>query len=110
LLIIPRCGDAALEPDVPTQIKLVGHIVEVAQDFRLLGIPAGPLPFLQDFLGEGIAVEIAFGVASRAGIPVPVPRPADPVGSFVDARRKPEFAQPVEHVEARKARADDDRV
>ena len=45
--------------DIAAQIEFVGDIVAVAQRLRLAGKMLGPFPFLQQLLGEGIAVGIA---------------------------------------------------
>ena len=76
-VLVVRGGDAAAELDVAAQIELVGDVVEVAQGLRLAGEMLGPVPFLQQFLGERVAVGITFGVETCAGIAVPVPGAAD---------------------------------
>src|SRR5262249_7725910 len=55
--------DPRPEPDVAAQVEAVGHVVQVALDLRLLGVPAGPLPLLRELLGEREAVVEALGVA-----------------------------------------------
>src|SRR5882757_2069773 len=77
VILIDRSGDAALELDVAAQIEFVGDMVAIAQRFRLAGEVLGPVPFLQQLLGEGEAVGIALRIEARAGIAVPVPGAAD---------------------------------
>jgi hypothetical protein len=97
--------------DVPVQVELVGHVLEVAQHLILLGVAFAPLPFLAELLVERIAVDPTRRIAACARITVPVPRPADAVASLQDPRREPHLvAQLVERVQPREPRADDDRV
>ena len=70
----------------------------------------GPLPFLQQLLGERIAVGPALRIEARAGIAVPVPGAADIGAGLEDFCAEPEPAQPVELVQAGDAGADDDDV
>src|SRR4030095_5655548 len=51
-------GHVGVEPDVPTQVKLIRHIVEVALGLRLTRIMFLPVPFLQEFLRERIPIGI----------------------------------------------------
>jgi hypothetical protein len=48
--------------------------------------------------------------SQRARVPVPVPGAANAITLLVDARGEPEAAQPVQHVQAGKTRADNDDV
>src|SRR5580704_15942851 len=80
-VILRRC-DAGLEADIATQVEVVSDVIEVAQDLRLLWVAFGPLPFLLQLLREGVGVAMAFGIAARAGVAVPVPRAAYPVRRF----------------------------
>src|SRR6185503_5911806 len=70
----------------------------------------GPLPLLQQFLGEGIAVGPALRIEARAGIAVPVPGAADVGAGLEDLYAKAEAAQAMELIEARHAGADDDDI
>src|SRR4030095_11214029 len=89
------------------QVELVGHVVEIAQRVGLGGEMLGPLPFLQQLLGEGIAVGPALRIEARAGIAVPVPGAADVGAGLEDLYAEPEAAQPMELLEACGAGADD---
>ena len=73
LFIVDAGGHVGVEADVAAQVELVGNVVEVALVLGLSGIQFLPIPFLEQFLGEGIAVGIALGVEARSGVAVPVP-------------------------------------
>ncbi len=62
-----------MEPDVPAQVALVRHIVEVTLGLRLTRIMFLPVPFLQKCLRERIPVGITLGVEARPGVAVPIP-------------------------------------
>src|SRR5262249_8554462 len=72
-----RGGDAGIELDVPSQVELVGHVVEVTQDLRLPRVSLCPLPLLLELLREGIRVVHALDVAAAPRVTVPVPGAAD---------------------------------
>ena len=79
--------------------------------FGLRRIAFRPIPFPQQFLREGVAVGVAFGIAARTGIAIPVPGAADAVGRFEHLHRKPEpIAQAMQLVEAGEPGADDQGV
>src|SRR5882757_5445174 len=105
-----RRRDPAPELDIAAQIELVGDVVEIAQRFRLAGKVLGPVPFLQQFLRERVAVGVTFRIEARAGITVPVPGAADIGAGLEHAYAQALFAQPVELIKPRHARADDDGV
>ena len=109
-LIVSRRRHPAAKLDIAAQVELVGDIIEVAQRLRLTGEMLGPLPFLQQLLRERIAIGIALRIEARAGIAIPVPGAADIGASLEYPHAKTLFAQPVELVQARHARADDDGV
>ena len=109
-LVERRGRHAGRELDVAAQVEAVGDVVDVAQDLGLRGVALGPLPLLLQLVGERVGVVHALDVAARARIAVPVPGAADAVARLEDARRQPEPAQAVEHVEPGEPRADDDRV
>src|SRR4029450_2373925 len=98
------------ELDVAAQVKLVGDVIQIALGLGLGGEVFLPVPFLQQFLREGIAVGPAFGIEAGARVAVPVPGPADAGAGLEYAHPEPEFAQPVELVEAGDAGAEDDGV
>src|SRR5215468_5817945 len=103
-------GHPAPELDVAAQVELVGDVIQIALSLGLRGKVFLPVPFLQQFLREGIAVGPAFGIEAGARVAVPVPGAADAGASLEHAHPEPEFAQPVELVEAGDAGTDDDGV
>src|SRR4051812_22480385 len=105
-----RCLDPAVELDVATQVKLIGNIIQVALGLRLSGEMFLPIPFIEQFLGEGIAVCPAFGIEAGAGIAVPIPSTADGGTSLEHPRCHAELAQPVELIKPGDAGTDHDRV
>jgi hypothetical protein len=109
-LFVNRRRNPAPELDVAAQVKLVGDVIAVAQRFQLAGKMLGPFPFLQQLPGEGIAVGIAFGIKAGAGIPVPVPGAADIGAGLQHPHPHPQFAQAIQLVHTRQARANDDGV
>src|SRR5215475_3144763 len=102
--------DGCIELDVGTEIESVGNMVGVAQDFRLRRIAFAPVPFLLQFIREGIGILHALDIAARAWIAVPVPGPPDSRALRVDPHRESKAAQPVQHVHSGKAGADHDNV
>ena len=103
--------DPRLELNVFAEVKALGHVLEVSQDLVLLGIALAPLPLLQQFLIEGVAVDIAVGVAAGAGVPVPVPRAANTTAGFIDAYRQAHLvAEPVQHVQAGETGTNNDGI
>ena len=85
-------------------------MLDVAQDLRLGGVALGPAPLLLELVGEGVGVVQALDVAAGARVAVPEPGAADAAAGLEDARRQPQAAQAVEHVQAGEAGADDDNV
>ena len=102
--------DAGIEHDLAAQVEAVGDVVGVSEDFRLRRILLRPVPFLVQFLREREGILHALDVAAGAGIAIPVPRPANAAAGFVNPRGESEPAQPMQHVQAGKARADHDGV
>ena len=76
--------DTGVELDVGSEVEAVGDVLEVGEDFRLLGVLAAPGPVLEEFFREREAVDVALGVAAGAGVAVPVPGSADAAAGFVD--------------------------
>ena len=99
-----------IKADLLPQVELVGHVIEIPFVFRLPRIKLFPVPFLQQLLGKGVAVGIAFRIEPRPGVAVPVPRAADPGGVFKGPRRKPHFPESVQGIKPRNPGADDQRV
>ena len=75
-LVEPHRLDPAVELHVLAQAKLAGHEVEVAQVLRLRRELLGPMPLVEQFLGEGIAVGVALRVETGTGVAVVVPSAA----------------------------------
>ena len=57
----------APELDVPAQVELVGDVVQVAQGLRLGGEVLLPVPFVEQLLGERVAVGPALRVEAAPG-------------------------------------------
>jgi hypothetical protein len=110
LLVVDCRGDAGIELNVTAQIKFVGDVIQVALVFRLSRIVLLPVPFLEEFLGERVAVGFALGVEAAAGVAVPVPGAADAAAVLEEADRNSELAEPVELIQAGNAGADDNGV
>ena len=92
--LVPVGGrHAGLELDVAAEVEAVGDVVEVAQDLRLLGVLAAPLPLLHQVLVERVAVDVRLGVAAGARVAVPVPGAADVVAGFEHPRQAHLVAQ-----------------
>ncbi len=110
-VIVRRSGNARCEADTLAQVEAVGDVIEVTQNLRLLGIALGPLPLLQQLVVEGVTINITVRIAARAGVAVPIPRPAHAVARLVYAHAQSEFvAQAVERVHPGETRTDYDRV
>ena len=105
-----RRGDPAVESDVAAQVEFVGDEVEIAQRLWLRREVLDPVPFIQQFLRERVAVGVAFGIEAGTGITIPVPRAADVTAGLEHPHPEAEFAEAVELVHAGDAGADDDCV
>src|SRR3954465_3651762 len=100
-----RGNHAGVELDIPLQIEPVSDVVQIAHDLRLAGIAFGPFPFAHQLGGERVPIDMAFGVASRAGVAVPVPGSPDAGARFERLHRKAEaIAEAKQLVEAGEAR------
>src|SRR5262249_14128394 len=102
--------DARVQLDVPTQVKLVRDIIEVALVLRLARIMFFPVPFLQEFFREGIAVGVTLRVEARARVAIPIPGAAYATPRLVDPHREPALPQTVQLVQPGHAGADNNRV
>jgi hypothetical protein len=109
-LIVSRGRHPAAKLDIAAQVELVSDMIEIAQRLRLASKVLRPFPFLQQLLRKRVTVGIALGIEARAGIAIPVPGAADVGPSLEHPHAKTLFAQPVELVQPRHARADDDGV
>ena len=110
VLVPGRADDPRPEPDIAAQVELVGDEVHIAQGLGLGREMLAPLPFLQQFPGEGKAVAVALGIEARAGIAVPVPGAADIAAGLEHPHPEAKFPEPVKLVEAGNAGADHDGV
>ena len=63
--------------DIAAQVKTVGNVIDVAQDFRLRAVAFRPAPVLLKVVGEGVGILHTFDVAAGAGVAVPEPGAAD---------------------------------
>ena len=99
-LVVTRGDIAGVKGKRRAQIKPVGHVFEVAQNFRLSRKTAAPGPFLFQFFGAGIGVDPRLGVSARARITIPVPDAAYAVALLKGRMRKPHLAQLVHRVDA----------
>ena len=95
-----RGGDAGLELDVAAQIELVGDVVQVTLGLGLAGEMLLPVPFVEQFLRERVAVGPAFGIEPGARVAVPVPGAANAGAGFKYPHREAEFPQSVELIKA----------
>ena len=85
-LVEARGRDLGVQLDVAAQVVAVHDVLQVAED--VLGwveVTGGPVPVLEQFVVEGVAVDEALGVGQGARVPVPVPGAADAAG-LVEAR------------------------
>ena len=104
-------GHARVELHVALQVVAFGDMLEITQDFGLLGIAFGPFPLLQQLLVPGEAIDVGVGIATRAGVAVPVPGAANGFTGFINPHLQPQFVpQRLQHVHAGKACADHDSV
>src|SRR5487761_2075836 len=85
-------------------------MIGVSKNLRLRRVALAPVPFLLQFIGEGIGILHALDVATGAGIPVPVPGAADIAALLIDPDLQPLPAQPVQHVHPGKTGADHDGI
>jgi len=104
-------GHARVELHVAFQVVAFGHMLEITEDFGLLGIAFGPFPILQQLLVPGEAIDVGVGIATRPGVAVPVPGAAHGFTFFINSHLQPQFvAQRLQHVHAGKACTDHDSV
>src|SRR5262249_36789242 len=95
------------ELDVGLEVEALGAMLEIAQDLVLLRIAFGPLPLWREVRVEGGAIDVTMGVATRTGIAVPVPGPADAMARLDRLDLQAEaVAQRLDHVHAGEAGAD----
>ena len=92
------------------QVELVGHEVEVTLVFGLAGVEFLPVPFLEQLLGEGVAVGIALGVEAGAGIAVPIPGAAHATAVLKGLDGETHLPQAVQGIQTCDTRPDDQYV
>ena len=68
------------------------------------------MPFLLQFVREGIRVFQAFDVATAPRIAVPIPGAANSIASLEGAHSEAELAQPVDRIEPPDAGSYNDRI
>jgi hypothetical protein len=93
-----RGGDAALQLDVAAQIELVGDVVQVTLGLGLAGEMLLPVPLVEQFLRERVAIGPAFRIKPGAWVAVPVPSAANAGASFKYPHPETEFPQSMELV------------
>src|SRR4051812_8067393 len=100
-----------IELDVPLQVEPVGDVVQIAHDLRLAWIAFGPFPLAHQLGGERVPVDMAFGVASCAGVAVPIPGSAHAAARFERLHRQAEtIAEAKQLVEAGETRTNYQRI
>ena len=86
-------------------------MLEITEDFGLLGIALGPFPLLQQLLVPGEAIDVGVRIATRAGVAVPVPSAANRLAGFINPHLQPQLVpERLQHVHAGKACANHDSV
>jgi hypothetical protein len=100
--------DLAIELHVFAQIELVRDVVQVAEVLRLTGEPFFPVPFIQQFFGERVAVSVTFRVEPGTRIAVRVPGPAKIVRGFEHRGVSPQVGQHLDLIDSGHTGADDD--
>ena len=106
VLVVHAGLHPGVEADVSAQVELVGHVVQVALILGLPGIQLLPVPFLEQFLGEGVAIGVALGVEPRAWIAVPVPCAAHAGSVLKGLAREAQLPETVQRIQAGNARPD----
>src|SRR5258706_11355091 len=102
-----RGRDARAEAGIAPQVELGGDVIEVGADLRRTRVALARLPLVVQLAGEKVTVRVAFRVAARARIAVPVPGAADVAARLEHPHPQPEaIAQAMQLVEPREARAD----
>ena len=105
-----RADDAAIELDMAAQIEPVCHVLQIAECFGLRREMLAPAPFLQQLIGKGIAIGVAFGIKPRAGVAVPIPGAAQIAAGLKNLDAIAKLPQAIELIEAGNAGADDDDI
>ena len=98
----------AIELHEFAQAELFGDVVKVAQVLRLSREPFFPVPLVQQFARERIAIGVALGIEAGARIAIPVPGSAEIRGCIQHEGVNPEVGQTLDLVNAGYARANHD--
>ncbi len=105
-----RRGHPGVQPQIAPEVKTVGHMLDVAQDFRLRSVTLAPPPLLLQLLVKGIGVLKALHIAACAGIAVPVPD-TPYIGCRVDdGHLAPHPAQGMQGMQPCEAGTDDQHI
>src|SRR5438874_8776180 len=110
LAVEGRLLDPRVELDIAPEVKAVGHMVDVTQDFRLRTVALRPMPFLLQLVGKGIRILHAFDIAATPWIAVPVPGTANIGAGLEGAHSEAEFTKSINRVETADPSADDNRI
>ncbi len=102
--------DLGIEAHVLAQTELVGDEIQIAQVLGLAGETLAPMPLVEQFLGEGVAIGVALGIEAAPGIAVVVPGAAEIRRGLQQDRLEAEIGQPLDLIDAADAGADDDDV
>src|SRR5579875_744551 len=109
--LVPRGRhDPRAEAHVTAQVEPVDDVVEIALDLGLRGEALLPVPLLEQLPGEEVPVRVALGVEPGPWVPVPVPRPPDPVACFEQLGAETRVQGTEELVDAGNASAGDEDV
>ncbi len=109
--VVPaHAAHPCVEAHVSPQAEAVHHLLEIGENFRLVGITVRPAPLALQLLREGIGVIDREQVAARAGIAVVIPYAADLGRGFEAQHVQPCPIKAVNRVDTGKTGADDDHV
>src|SRR5450631_96132 len=86
-----RACHAGIELNVAFEVVAFGNMLEITQDFGLLGIAFGPFPLLQELLVPGETINVGVGIATRTGVAVPVPGAAYGFTGFINPHLQSQF-------------------
>jgi hypothetical protein len=99
-----RGGHAAVALDVATQAEPIGHVIEVAFRLGLAREVLLPVPLVQQFLGERVAIGPAFRIEACARITIPVSGAANIRASLEYKGAETELAQLIQLIQLIQAR------
>jgi hypothetical protein len=97
-LVINGLCNPRVELYVSFEFEFVRDKMQIPLDFRLRREMLAPVPFVYEFLGEGVLVGIALRVEACPRITIPVPGSADIAASLKDPCREPKFTELIESV------------